>query len=108
SGTVLGGVLVGSQAVGDLFIYAKRLFVAAGGHDERGGAPAGGGWGAGQPGQVGRADRSRIRPFPPCIIAKSRMLVSRFAYVLGTCSYAPNICSESTTQHTAPPLKLMS
>jgi len=48
-----------------------------------------GDWGAYQyqPGQVGRADRSRIRPFPPCInggeTVGAERFVSRFAHVLG-------------------------
>ena len=36
------------------------------------------------PGPVGRTARSRIRPFPLCIIALSRMLLGRFALVLGS------------------------
>src|SRR5262249_28306166 len=43
---------------GDLFIYAKYLFVEA--IDGKGPSR----W---RPGQVGRTDRSRIRPFPPCL-----------------------------------------
>src|SRR6516225_1330529 len=60
-----------------------------------------------RPGQVGRTARSRIRPFPPCIIALSRMLLAYIhrsithrvhfldnarSHLLGACSFAPKIC----------------
>ena len=49
-----------------------------------------------RPGQVGRADRSRIRPFPPCIafgpnIPQSLCPRPRF------CSSAPKLCSLKPT-----------
>ena len=77
------------KASRDLFICAKDLFVAAisgGGHDEKEGAPAGGGLGSVPvPARASWQSELRrnlgIRPFPLCCIALSRMLLSRSALV---------------------------